>query len=249
MTPIIVANWKMQLTDDDAIDVARRLAETVRHGELTVVLCPPFTALRAVAEGIRGSALALGAQDCAFAERGALTGEVSPADLVHLGCRYVILGHSERRHELGETDAMVARKVRAALGVGLTPILCVGETAVDRDAGRRDAVVRTQVRAALDGVALVGTQELYVAYEPVWAIGTGRAASPADAAAVHALIHDALADALGASGTAHVRILYGGSVDPANVKEFLAQPHTDGVLVGTAGQTAARLRNLIAAIA
>lgn len=238
----------MQLGDVEAVDAARRLAETL-SADVEVVICPTFTALVEITEVIRGTAIALGAQDCAWAERGALTGEVSPADLIRLGCRYVIVGHSERRQYLGETDAIVARKVRAALGVGLRPILCIGETSEQRRNGAVEVILDRQLRSALAGLELVGAQQLCVAYEPIWAIGTGLAATPADVARAHAHIANVARMLLGPTADDRFRVLYGGSVDPENVSSFVAQPNTHGVLAGTASQTAARLRNIVAAIA
>jgi len=233
----------MQLSDADAVATAQRLAATAPP-DVEVVVCPPFTSLVRIADALRGSSVMLGAQDCAWLERGALTGEVSPADLAALGCRYVIVGHSERRQLLGEQDAVIGKKVRAAIVEGLRPILCVGETFEERRAGKREAVLTAQT-AVLHGLDLVGTQRLCVAYEPVWAIGTGHAATPEDVAQAHAFIAEQVREHLRAAAK-RVRILYGGSVGPENIAAFLAVPRVDGVLVGTAGQTAARLRNLIA---
>lgn len=246
MKPLIVANWKMQLSDEDALGTARELAQTL-HADGDVILCPSFTALVGVAAAITKSPLLLGAQDCAWQERGSFTGGVSPADLRSIGCRYVVLGHSERRQHFGETDAMIGAKVRAALGAGLQPMLCVGETLEERTLRQREAVLTRQLDI-LRGLEVVGTARLCIAYEPVWAIGTGHAATPEDVAQAHAFIADAVREHIGAA-TEHTRILYGGSVDPTNIAAFLAVPRVDGVLVGTASQTAARLRNLIDAAA
>ncbi|MDO8599171.1 MAG: triose-phosphate isomerase [bacterium] len=244
MKPLVVANWKMQLGDEDAVATARELAGAPpEHAE--VVLCPSFTALAGVAAAITNSSVLLGAQDCAWQERGAFTGGVSPADLRALGCRYVIVGHSERRQHFGETDAMIGVKVRAALGAGLQPILCVGETLEERTLRQREAVLTRQLDI-LRGVEIIGTARLCIAYEPIWAIGTGHAATPEDVAQAHAFIADSVREHMGAAAE-HLRILYGGSVDPTNIAAFLTVPRVDGVLVGTASQTAARLRNLVAA--
>ena len=235
----------MQLEDADALDTARRLVETLPAGA-EVILCPSFTALPGIAAIVRGSAVHLGAQDCAGQERGALTGEVSPEDLVHIGCRFVIVGHSERRQHLGETDAMIAEKIRAAVAAGLRPILCVGETFDERQRGQREAVVRRQLAGALTGVDLAGVPDLVLAYEPVWAIGTGHPATPDDAAKAHALIAAVVHDLRSVAETEiPTRLLYGGSVDVSNVATFLATPGIDGVLVGTASQTAARFRAIV----
>ena len=245
MLPLIVANWKMQLSDADAVTVAGEVAGSpIADAEL--VLCPSFTALSRVAEAVRGSAIALGAQDCAADTRGALTGEVSSEDLRALGCRYVLVGHSERRQRLGETDAMIGKKLRATTAAGLCPILCVGESFEERTEGKREAILTRQLDV-LRGLSLVGTQQLCVAYEPVWAIGTGHAAAPSDAAQAHAFIVDTVREVAGAAVADRVRVLYGGSVSPENVAAFLAEQHVAGVLVGTASQSAARLRAIVAA--
>lgn len=247
MIPLVIANWKMQLDDVSAVDTARRLVDTLPEGP-EVVLCPSFTALVGVANVVRDSKIFLGAQDCAATKRGAYTGEVSPDDLIALGCQYVIIGHSERRQHCGETDAMIAQKVRAALSSGLRPILCVGETADEKRMGQREAVIDRQLRSALHGLSLVGSQQLAIAYEPVWAIGTQHAAKPEDAAQAHAYIVEIVRECVGTSSAQQLHVLYGGSVDPKNVRSFIDQPHVHGVLVGTASQTATRLRTLVAAI-
>ncbi len=238
----------MQLDDAESIETARVLATTIPGG-VHVVLCPPFTALHEVASALTDGrdGIALGAQDCSWEERGALTGEVSPADLRALGCTYVIVGHSERRQELGETSAMAARKVRAALRAGLVPICCIGETFDERQAGKQTAVLTEQLTAVLEGLDLSGSQSIVLAYEPVWAIGTGHAATPSDIAEAVSCMMATCTATLDAESVQRVRIVYGGSVDPTNVRALLAVPHISGFLVGTASQTAARFRNLIAA--
>lgn len=235
----------MQVSDADAIAVAQQLA-TSRASEVEVVLCPSFTSLARIADVLRNAAVVLGAQDCAWQERGALTGEVSPVELARLGCRYVIVGHSERRQQVGETDAMTGRKLRAAIDAGLCPILCVGESFDERAQGKREAVLMRQLDV-LRGLALVGTQQLCVAYEPVWAIGTGHAAASGDAAQAHAFIVDTTRELAGTIVADRLRVLYGGSVNAENIASFLAEQHVHGVLVGTASQTAERLRSLVGA--
>lgn len=235
----------MQLSDAVACATAEQLVTTGVQSGVDVVLCPSFTALPAVGAAVRGSALALGAQDCASKERGALTGEVSAADLVALGCQYVIVGHSERRKHMGEADAMIAEKLGVALRAGLAPILCVGETFEERTAGKLHAVLNAQVRSALSGFTLVGTQRLCIAYEPVWAIGTGQAATPDDAVQAHGYILEITRELLGEGGSQRVRVLYGGSVSPENIASLLALPNVHGVLVGSASQSAEGLRRLL----
>lgn len=235
----------MQLSDADAIAVAQQLT-ALRIPDAEVVLCPSFTSLARIAEVLQNASVVLGAQDCAWQDRGALTGEVSPVELARLGCRYVIIGHSERRQQIGETDAMIGRKLRAAIAAGLCPILCVGESFDERAQGKREAVLMRQLDV-LRGLVLVGTQQLCVAYEPVWAIGTGHAAAAEDAAQAHAFIVDTTRELAGAMVADRLRVLYGGSVNSENVASFLAERYVHGVLVGTASQTAERLRGLVAA--
>lgn len=199
-----------------------------------MVLCPAFPALAVVAGALAGSGVALGAQNMHWEERGAFTGEVSPPMLVAAGCRYVIVGHSERRQYFGETDEDVNRKVKAALRHGLTPIVCVGEKLDEREAGRTQDVIAVQVRGGLDGLAPDEARHLIIAYEPVWAIGTGRNARPEDAQEVNAFIRALLGDLFGPGVASGIRIQYGGSVTPANARDLLAQPDIDGALVGGA---------------
>jgi triosephosphate isomerase len=235
-TPLMAGNWKMHTAAADA----RALARAIREGaagvdNVDVVICPPFTSLAAVAEILAGSPIKLGAQNVFYEEKGAFTGEVSPPMLTALGVEYVIVGHSERRQYFHETDAVINKKVRAARRGGLKPILCVGEKLEERETGDgwKD-LVRRQVLAGLDGIEADNAAGVTVAYEPVWAIGTGRTATPETAAEAHALIRDAISDAYGAGAAEALRILYGGSVKPANVKELMAEPDIDGALVGGA---------------
>lgn len=232
--PIVAGNWKMYKTVADAVTLVTALKRELGTWDAAdVVLCPPFTALHAVGQLLAGSRLALGAQNMYSKEEGAFTGEISPVMLKEVQCRYVILGHSERREKFGETDVTVNEKVKLALKTGLTPIVCVGERLEQRDSGQTQAVVRQQVAASLAGLGgdLV---RVIVAYEPVWAIGSGRTATPAQAQEVHALIRELLAS-LGGTATAQaVRIQYGGSVKPENAVEIFAQPDVDGGLIGGA---------------
>ncbi|MDO8463402.1 MAG: triose-phosphate isomerase [bacterium] len=236
MQPLLIANWKMQLTDAQSARIADAVRQCRASG-VSVVLCPSFTALPEVARVIDGADIALGAQDCAFAEHAALTGEVSPDDLVREGCTYVLIGHSERRHVLGESDEVAGKKLCAAARAGLRPVLCVGETAAEREAGLRNAVLERQCTAALASAAL---DEVIIAYEPVWAIGTGVHAAPDDASEAADTI-----TALVAKFGIRARILYGGSVDATNVADFLRADGITGVLVGTASQSADDLCALI----
>lgn len=233
-TPLIVGNWKMHGLLAEARDLAAKVCAGVEGLQTReVAVAPPFTALATVAEVLRGSRVSLAAQTMHWEERGAFTGEVSPLMLRDVGCRFVILGHSERRQYFGETNASVNRKVHAALAHGLTPIVCVGETLAQREAGNTLAVVTTQVQAALLGLEPAAIQACVVAYEPVWAIGTGRVATPQQAQEVHSWIRNLIREQAGAVASG-VRILYGGSVKPENIDELMQQEDVDGALVGGA---------------
>lgn len=234
-TPLFAANWKMNTTVAEGIDLCRAVRQAL-DGErrIDVVLCPPFTHLVALGDCLAGSTLAIGAQDMFWEQKGAYTGEVSPAMLQGLAS-YVILGHSERRAYFHETDADVNRKLRAALASALTPIVCIGETGEQRQAGETEAVLRRQIQEGLRDVDL--SSGLVVAYEPVWAIGTGLSANGQQAEETIAYIRAQLRE-LGGSLCDAVRILYGGSVTPANIAEFMAEADVDGALVGGASLSA-----------
>lgn len=232
---IIAGNWKMNKTRDEAVDLVGDLKEMLADvGDVEVVVCPPFTALDAVREALRGSNIELGAQNMHWEEEGAFTGEISPLMLRNLGCMYVILGHSERRTYFGETDETVNRKVKSAMANGLLPIICVGETLDERDAGKTEEVVVRQTKAALSGVKTNGAERIVIAYEPVWAIGTGRTASADEANRVIHIIRQSVAEVFNERIAQEVRIQYGGSVKPQNIADFLRQPEIDGALVGGA---------------
>lgn len=231
-TTIIAGNWKMNTTRQEAVSLVERMRGGLDAVEgVTSLVCPPFVHLDAVAEALRGTSVALGAQNMHPESSGAFTGEVSPGMLVGL-CQYVILGHSERRELFGETDEFVNRKVLAALAAGLRPILCVGERLEQREGGEAEAVVERQVGLGLEGVD--DASSLVVAYEPVWAIGTGRAATPDVAQSMMATIRAALAARFGADAASEVPLLYGGSVNPGNAEEYARQPDVNGALVGGA---------------
>lgn len=237
--PIIAANWKMHKTHLEAIQAVQKLSYLLDKDDaerVEVVVCPPFTALRAVQTLIDSDRLdyRLGAQNVHFEEKGAFTGEVSAQMLQALKCRYVIVGHSERRQLFGETDESVNKKVRAVLSHEMTPILCVGETAEERDRGATQDKVAGQVRAGLMGVTVEQAATLVVAYEPIWAIGTGRNAEPGDAAQVVGLIRSTLAELHDDRVAQTVRVQYGGSVKAGNIRDFMAHPEIDGALVGGA---------------
>ncbi len=244
-TPLIAGNWKMYKTATEGAALARELCQRLGSGGgVEVAVCPPFPALAAVGMALQGSGIALGAQDMHWEKEGAFTGAVSAGMLLHVGCRFVILGHSERRQHFGETDASVQRKVRAALAAGLTPIVCVGETLTERDGGQTLAVVARQVRAALDGLTGADLSRLILAYEPVWAIGTGRTATPEQAQDVHRALRRLLGELGGGSAT---RILYGGSVKAENAAALLRESDIDGALVGGASLVAEQFARIVEA--
>jgi len=249
--PLISGNWKMNLNHLEAIQLVQKLSyELAGHDYAAneVTVHPPFTALRSVQTVIEADRMefGLGAQDCHWETAGAFTGEVSPTMLAKLSCRYVIVGHSERRHLFGETDETTNRKARAVLAAGMTPIVCVGETLDQRDAGDAHGVVESQLRGSLagfDGAQLGG---LVIAYEPVWAIGTGRVAAPEQAQEMCAHTR-AVVGSLAAGTADTVRIQYGGSVKPVNAGELLGQPDIDGALVGGASLEVDSFARIVAA--
>lgn len=249
MHKLFIANWKMYLSDADAEALARVFLERVAASHVDVAVAPSFTALDRVSRVLRGSPVALGAQDVFWADGGAYTGEVSPLQLKALGARLVVLGHSERRAYLGETDAMVAKKAAAAQGAGLMPVICVGETKEERDAGRHEAVVRAQVEAAVKELAFSDRKRVVVAYEPRWAIGTGVPCRIEDVRVMHGSIRSTVEALLGGEALAHLRVLYGGSVDPKNIAEYLASRAVDGALVGGASTRPDDARALMDAFA
>jgi triosephosphate isomerase len=201
---------------------------------VSVAVCPPFPYLAGVAETVRGTPIGLGAQNVYPEKEGAFTGEVSPGMLTDVGCRYVIVGHSERRHKLGETDAFINRKVHASLDEGLTVILCIGETLEERETGRTEVVLKTQLSGSLVGISPVMLDRMVLAYEPVWAIGTGRNATPDQAQEAHALVRREIAKMCGEEAAQRLPIQYGGSVKPDNAASLMRQPDVDGALVGGA---------------
>ena len=237
--PIIAANWKMHKTHLEAIRDVQKLSYLLDRADadrVEVVICPAFTALRAVQTLIDSDRLpyGLGAQNVHQEEKGAFTGEVSPLMLQALKCDYVIVGHSERRQLFGETDEVVNKKVRAVFSHAMVPILCVGESLGEREAGATEDKVAGQVRRDLQGVGTVDAARLVIAYEPIWAIGTGRNAEPADAGQVVGLIRETLSSAYSKEVADAVRVQYGGSVKAGNIRDFMAHPEIDGALVGGA---------------
>jgi triosephosphate isomerase len=233
--PFLAGNWKMNTNSVTAVNLAAGLARDLAEiNTVDVAVCPPFVYLQAVAAALSASDIAVGAQDVYFEGSGAFTGEISCAMLKDCGCTYVIIGHSERRHVLGETDALISKKVRAAIQSGLFPILCVGELLEQRDGGKTFDVVADQVKKGLEGISADQVKAVTIAYEPVWAIGTGRNATPDQAQEVHAMIRNLLARMYGNALAESLRIQYGGSAKPANTAELMAQPDVDGLLIGGA---------------
>ena len=232
---LIAGNWKMNLNSAEGAELAKDVVSLVgAQTDVTVCVCPTFTALESVSQVVNNSNIQLGAQNMHFEASGAYTGEISAEMLRHLFTNFVILGHSERREYFGETDAIVNKKTLAALAANLKPIVCVGETLEEREAGKVNEVIKTQLEGALVGVEADAADALVIAYEPVWAIGTGKTATPEMAEEVHAEIRCMLAGLIGEEAADKVRILYGGSMKPENADDLLAQKNIDGGLIGGA---------------
>jgi triosephosphate isomerase (TIM) len=241
----IAGNWKMFTTAASAEKLA---AEVVKgfgaESRITLAVCPPFPYLERVAAVVRGSQVELGAQNMYPEKEGAFTGEVSPTMLIDVGCKHVILGHSERRHKLGETDAFINRKVHAALSAGLQVIFCLGETLQEREANQTEKVLDTQLTNGLAGISAEALSRLVLAYEPVWAIGTGKNATPDQAQEAHAFIRRRVGDLCGSTAAQNLLIQYGGSVKPDNARSLLTQPDVDGALVGGASLQAGQFLDI-----
>jgi triosephosphate isomerase (TIM) len=245
----IAGNWKMNLDRQQAVALANAVAE--RAGEFShvdVAVCPPSVYLDAVGKTLAGGKVGLGAQNMYYEASGAFTGEVSADMLVDVGCRYVILGHSERRHILGETDEQINQKVLAALGAALTPIVCVGELLSEREAGQTAAVIRRQFELSLAGLTAEQMKNIVIAYEPVWAIGTGKVATPEQAQQVHLDLRKLIETRYNTDLAQSVRLQYGGSVKPSNAAELLSQSDIDGALVGGASLNADDFFGIIAGV-
>jgi triosephosphate isomerase len=246
--PLVAGNWKLYKTQAESVELAQEVVRGVGSWGMTeVVVSPVFTALSKVGEVLAGTTVGLAAQNVHWDTQGAFTGEVGPLQLVDLGCRYTIVGHSERRQLFAETDEAVQRKTQAVLRHGMRPIVCVGETLAERDAGQAQTVVVRQLRAALRDLEVEEAAQVVIAYEPVWAIGTGRNAQPADAQEMHARVRATLAELFGEPLAERTRVLYGGSVKPDNAKALLAQPDLDGALVGGASLVAESFCAIVAA--
>ncbi len=245
----IAGNWKMNKTVGEALALVRELRGLVSmvRDRVDIAVAPPFVSLHPVAKALEGSNIALAAQNCHFEKSGAFTGEVSTEMLQEVGCAYVIVGHSERRQLFGETDESVNKKARAVLAQGMRPIICVGETLAEREAGRTLEIVGRQLKGALQGFSAADGTQVVLAYEPVWAIGTGRNATSAQAQEVHAHLREQLVALLGREVAEQIRIQYGGSVKPENAAELLAQPDVDGALVGGASLKATDFAGIVKA--
>ena len=244
--PFIAGNWKMNKTVTEAVDLVRELKASISEvREVEVAVAPPFTALYAVRQELEGSPIYLAAQNLYWEEKGAFTGEVSPAMLKEVGCRYVIIGHSERRQFFMETDEMVNRRIKAALDRGLQPIFCIGETLKEREEEKTFAVIERQVKGGLKGIGEERVKNIVIAYEPVWAIGTGKTATPEQAEEVHWFIRKKLGKLSSREISEEIRIQYGGSVTPDNIKGLMNEPDIDGALVGGASLKAEAFSKIV----
>jgi triosephosphate isomerase len=243
---IMAGNWKMHKTVDESVALVEQLRETLADvKDREILVCPPFTALHAVAKTLQGSNIQVGGQNLYPAQEGAYTGETSPAMLLDVGCSYVILGHSERRQYFQEGDQFVNQKLKVALEHGLKPILCVGETLEQRGEGRQKTVVSMQVERGLSEISAEAMKDVAIAYEPIWAIGTGHTATPQQADEMHGMIRNNLSGLYGDELAQSVCIMYGGSVKPGNVDDLMAQPEVDGALVGGASLDAESFARIV----
>jgi triosephosphate isomerase len=248
----VAGNWKMNTDSRSSVELAKAVvagSAGLAREKVTVAVIPPFVYLPAVVQAVSSSGVSVGAQDVYIESKGAFTGEISPGMLKDVGCNYVLCGHSERRHVLGESDELVGKKVVAALSGGLLPILCVGELLEERDAGKTEQVVARHLKTGLAGLSAEKVAAVTIAYEPVWAIGTGRTATPQQAQEVHAFIRNLLAQTYGKDLAENARIQYGGSVKGDNAKELMAQEDVDGLLVGGASLKADEFVRIVQAAA
>ncbi len=244
--PLIAGNWKMFKTCAEAVETARQLMDLVADiSDTEVMIAPPFTALTPVAEILKESRILLGAQNLHWEKEGAFTGEISPLMLVSAGCQYVIIGHSERRQYFGETDHSVNKKINAANNNGLIPVFCIGESEKERESGQTFSVLDKQVKKGLEGLFADNLKTLVIAYEPVWAIGTGKTATTDQAQEVHQFLRSLVGKSFGETLAKSIRILYGGSVKPGNISELMARPDIDGALVGGASLDAETFSKIV----
>ncbi len=244
--PIIAGNWKMNKTVGEAINFIRELKGLLSGiNDVEIVVAPPFTALFAVGKELHGSSIKLSAQNLHWEEKGAYTGEISPLMLKELDCKYVIIGHSERRQYFGESDEIINRKIKAALKNGIKPIFCIGETLLERESGETFNVIKRQLESGLKDIKKEEIKEMVIAYEPVWAIGTGRTATPEQAEEAHGFVRERLRTLYSKEGSQSIRIQYGGSVTPENIKGLMAKENIDGALVGGASLTAETFSRIV----
>jgi triosephosphate isomerase len=244
--PFIAGNWKMNKTVGEALDLIRELKKAISGvKEVEVAVAPPFTALHAVRRELEGSSIRLAAQNLYWEEKGAFTGEISPLMLKEVGCQYVIIGHSERRQFFGESDETVNRRIKAAAAQGLKVIFCIGETLTEREEGKTFTVIERQVSGGLKGLGEKELRTMTIAYEPVWAIGTGKTATPEQAEEVHRFIRGKVEKLYGREVAEEIRIQYGGSVTPENIKGLMNQPNIDGALVGGASLKAESFSKIV----
>jgi len=243
---LIAGNWKMNKTTGEAVELAQKLVESLKDvKDRDILICPTFTSLYSVHQVIKGTNIKLGAQDVFYENSGAFTGEISPIMLKDVGCEYVIIGHSERRHIIGERDELINKKVKAAINNGLKVILCVGELLEEREAGKTLEVVKTQVEKGLNGISEDEMKNVVIAYEPVWAIGTGKTAKPEDAQEVHAYIRELLSKLYSKEIANETIIQYGGSVKASNIDSLMAMQDIDGALVGGASLVAEEFTRIV----
>jgi triosephosphate isomerase len=243
---LIAGNWKMNKTTGEAVELAQKLVESLKDvKDRDILICPTFTSLYSVHQVIKGTKIKLGAQDVFYENSGAFTGEISPIMLKDVGCEYVIIGHSERRHIIGERDELINKKVKAAINNGLKVILCVGELLEEREAGKTLEVVKTQVEKGLNGISEDEMKNVVIAYEPVWAIGTGKTAKPEDAQEVHAYIRELLSKLYSKEIANETIIQYGGSVKASNIDSLMAMQDIDGALVGGASLVAEEFTRIV----
>lgn len=243
--PLIAGNWKMFKTCEEAVETARQLVKLVADNAVDVMIAPTFTSLMPVSDVVKGSCVALGAQNLFWEPEGAYTGEISSGMLVSAGCSYVIIGHSERRQYFGETDITVNKKIKAAIKDNLIPVLCVGESEKERESNNTFSVLDKQVAKGLESLTLSDLETLIIAYEPIWAIGTGKTATSKQAQEVHQYLRSLIEKKFGNNLAGSVRILYGGSVKPDNIKELMLMPDVDGALVGGASLDAETFSKII----
>ena len=244
-TPLIAGNWKMHTTIAEAKELAKSIISKGVPVDRDVMLAPPFTAIKAVSEAVAGASILLGSQNVCWEEKGAFTGEISPVMLKDAGCVMAIIGHSERRHIFGESDGLVNKRVTGALKFGIIPVLCIGEQLEEREAGNTFQVLEEQLRKGLAGVSLRSGKDMVIAYEPVWAIGTGKTATVDQAQEAHVFVRSLLGDIFEKSIATEMRILYGGSVNPKNVDDLMSQDDIDGALVGGAALDSASFSRII----